>query len=74
MATFWRDRKDALLVDIMPKGTTNSADQYCATLRKLRQAMQNRRRGMLSCGILLLHDNDRPHTAATTRNMLDQFG
>ncbi|GBN69554.1 Histone-lysine N-methyltransferase SETMAR [Araneus ventricosus] len=29
---------------------------------------------MLSGGIALLHDNARPHTAAATQELLDQFG
>ncbi|KAJ4436006.1 hypothetical protein ANN_18630 [Periplaneta americana] len=31
------------------------------------------RRGMLSHGIVLLHDNARPYTAAATRDLLEQF-
>ena len=34
---------------------------YCETLKKLRHAIQNKRCGMLSATILLLHDNARPH-------------
>ncbi|GBM26652.1 Histone-lysine N-methyltransferase SETMAR [Araneus ventricosus] len=47
------------------------SDQHCQpsqTLRKLRQAIQNRRRGMLSGGIVLVHDNSRPHTALKLKN------
>ena len=29
---------------------------------------------MLLRGVVLLHDNARPHTAASTRELLDQFG
>ncbi|GFT27241.1 hypothetical protein TNCV_5140491 [Trichonephila clavipes] len=39
---------------------------YNATLRKLRRALKNTRRGMLSKGVLLLHDNARPHTTGMT--------
>ncbi|KAJ4425610.1 hypothetical protein ANN_27806 [Periplaneta americana] len=61
-------------LDFMPKGTTINANRYCETLRKLRRAIQNKRRGMLSRGVVLLHDNARPHTAASTRELLDHFG
>ncbi|KAJ4448812.1 hypothetical protein ANN_00203 [Periplaneta americana] len=74
MATVFWDRKGVLLLDFMPKGTTINANRYCETLRKLRRAIQNKRRGMLSRGVVLLHDNARPHTAASTRELLDQFG
>ena len=33
---------------------------YCERLKKLRRAIQNKRRGMLSATILFLHDNARP--------------
>ncbi|GBN61392.1 hypothetical protein AVEN_227055-1 [Araneus ventricosus] len=58
----------------MPKGTTINANRYCETLRKLRRAIQNRRQGMLTGGIMLLNDNARPHTAAATQELLNQFG
>ncbi|KAJ4427362.1 hypothetical protein ANN_24982 [Periplaneta americana] len=74
MATVFWDRKGVLLLDFMPKGTTINANRYCETLRKLQQAIQNKRRGMLSRGVVLLHDNARLHIAASTRELLDQFG
>lgn len=39
---FFRDRKGVLLVYFMPKDTMVYADRYCATLRKLRRAIQKR--------------------------------
>lgn len=51
-----------------------NADRYCETLKKLRRAIQNRRRGMLTKGVCLLHDNARPHVARQTVALLDQFG
>ncbi|GFU47557.1 uncharacterized protein TNCV_2442871 [Trichonephila clavipes] len=63
MATVFWDRCGDLLVDFMPKGTTINSGAYCATLRKLRRALQNKRRGMLLKGVLLLHDDARPHTS-----------
>jgi len=46
VSIFW-DRKGILLVDFMPPGTTINAAAYCDTLTRLRQAIQNKRRGML---------------------------
>jgi len=74
MATAFWDRKGVLLVDFMAHGTTINADRYCETLKKLRQAIQNRRRGMLTKGVYLLHDNARPHVARQIFALLDQFG
>ncbi|KAJ4445799.1 hypothetical protein ANN_12484, partial [Periplaneta americana] len=74
MATIFWDCKGVLLLDFMPKGTMINANRYYETLRKLRRAIQNKRRGMLLRGVVLLHDNAHPHTAASTRELLDQFG
>lgn len=38
--------------------------------KKLRKAIQNKRRGLLTSGVCLLHDNAGPHTANVTK----QFG
>ena len=41
---------------------------------RLHKAIQNRRRGKLSHGIVLIHDNARPHTARLTQTLLrDEF-
>jgi hypothetical protein len=32
------------------------------------------RRGMLSPGVVMLHDNARPHTAAATQDLVATFG
>ncbi|XP_015438009.1 PREDICTED: histone-lysine N-methyltransferase SETMAR-like [Dufourea novaeangliae] len=74
MVTVFWDEKGVLLVDFMPSGTTINADRYCETLKKLRRAIQNRRRGMLSKGVSILYDNARPHVACTTVALLQQFG
>ncbi|GBM46401.1 hypothetical protein AVEN_73876-1 [Araneus ventricosus] len=60
--------------DFMQSGSSINAVAYGQTLRKLRRAIQNNRRDMLTEGILLLHDIARPHTAAQTRALLDSFG
>lgn len=70
---FW-DRKGVLLVEFLPRGETINAARYCETLKKLRRAIQNKRRGMLSQGIVLLHDNARPHAAGVTQRQIEAFG
>jgi len=70
MASVFWDHQGILLVDFMPCNTTINADAYCATLRHLCQAIQNRRRGKLSRGIVLIDDNARPHIARQTQTLL----
>jgi hypothetical protein len=54
-AIFW-DRKEAPMVEFMQQGTTVTLEVYCKTLKKLHRAIQNKRRGMLIFGVMLLHD------------------
>jgi hypothetical protein len=42
-------------------------------VRKLRKAIQRKRPGLLTKGVLLLHDNVRPHTANKTNETLRNF-
>ncbi|GFV43069.1 histone-lysine N-methyltransferase SETMAR [Trichonephila clavipes] len=73
MASVFWDRQDILLYEFMSPGTTINAAAYCQTLKRLRRAIQNTRRGMLTNGVRLLHDNARPHTALATKTLLKQF-
>jgi hypothetical protein len=56
---------------ISPGATIYSA-LYCDTLTRLRRAIQNKRRGMLSRGVWLLHDNTRPYSTHVTTALLKQ--
>jgi histone-lysine N-methyltransferase SETMAR len=69
---FW-DWK-GVLVEFMPQGTTINTESYCATLRRIQYAIQNRRQCQLSSGVMLLHNNAHPHAAARTQAMLQEFG
>lgn len=51
----------------MSHRATINADSYFDTLKILRREIYNRRRGLLSSGVILLHDNARPHTAEKAR-------
>ncbi|GFV85668.1 uncharacterized protein TNCV_3436711 [Trichonephila clavipes] len=59
MATLLCDQCGVLLVDFMQQGTMINSGTYCATLLKFRGAFQNKRRGKLLKGVLLLHDDAR---------------
>jgi histone-lysine N-methyltransferase SETMAR len=70
---FW-ERKGLLLVEFLPQGSTIKAGVYCDTLKKLHRTIQNKRRGICSQGVVMLHDNGRPHTAATMQDLIATFG
>jgi len=48
MATVFWDREGVLLVDFLERGSTVNSERYCETLKKLRRAIKNKRRGKLS--------------------------
>jgi transposase len=62
-----------LMMEFMQKGTTVTSEVYCETLQKPLRAIQKERRGMLTPGVVLLHDNARSHIAARTRALLENF-
>jgi hypothetical protein len=74
MCTVFWNRKRVLLVEFLSRGSTINAGVYCDTLKKLRRAIQNKRCGMLSRVVVVLHDNARPHTAAGTQDLIAAFG
>lgn len=57
MATVFWDSKGILLIEYKNKGETINAKSYASTLRNLREAIKEKRRGKLAAGVLLLHDN-----------------
>jgi histone-lysine N-methyltransferase SETMAR len=74
MCTVFWDRKAFMLVDFLHQGSTISAGVYCDTFKKPRHAIQNKQRGMLSQGVVMLHDNARTHTAATKQDPIAAVG
>ena len=58
----------------MEKGVTVTSVNYSNILRnELRPAIRSKRRGRLTQGVLLLHDNARPYTAHLTINTIRQL-
>jgi hypothetical protein len=74
MATVFWVRKGVLIVEFMQQGTAiTSLSVLRNTKKKLRRLIQNTRRGMLTSDVVLLHDTPRPHTATSTRVLLEYF-
>jgi transposase len=46
---------------------------HCKTLKKRHRAIQNKWHGMLISGVVLFHDNSRPHRAAHTQALMEQL-
>ena len=71
-SVFW-DRKGILLIDFMPPGSTINAAVYCDTLTQLQRTIQTKRRGKLSRGVCVLHNNVGPHFSHVTTALLEKF-
>jgi hypothetical protein len=74
MATVFWDRKRVLLVEFVQQWTTITSEVYCEILKDcVWPAIQNKIGGMLTDGLVLLHENARPCTTARTRALLEHF-
>lgn len=73
MCTVFWNAKGVILQEYLEPGTTITAERYCQTLHNLRKAIKNKRPGLLSKGVLLFHDNARPHSAKVTTDLLTAF-
>jgi histone-lysine N-methyltransferase SETMAR len=67
MLTLFWDERVVLLEHYTPRGNTVTSASYSDLLKKhIRPAVRSKRRGLLTRGVLLQHDNARPHTARAT--------
>ena len=74
MATVFWDEKGLLLLEFMPQKTTTTGQTYANTITALREAIKEKRRGKLSAGVLLLHDNVPVHMSAKSQAAIQQCG
>ena len=74
MATVFWDSEGILLIQWLPQGRTINSQYYCEVLSDLREAIKKERRGKLTRGVLLLHDNARPHTSRETQAKIQELG
>jgi len=58
----------------MPLKTTITGQTYSNTITALREAIKEKRRGKLSAGVLLLHDNAPVHMSAKFQAAIRQCG
>jgi len=70
---FAYDCKGVIMTDRVPSGTTATAAYYRQFLQKLRRKMHANRPDVLENGVLILHDNARPHLGKDVRELLDGY-
>jgi len=67
MLTLFWDERGVILEHYMPRGNTVTSATNADLLKNhLHPAIKSKRRGLLSTGVLLQHDNAQPHTAHST--------
>lgn len=67
MITVFFNAKGVVLSEFLPQGETIDTDAYCATLKRLKEAIRKKRKDLwLGRKFILHHDNASPHTSAPT--------
>jgi len=75
MLTIFWDSQGVILEHYLERGTTVNSVVYSEMLStELKPAIRTKRRGLMSSGVLLLHDNARPHNAIHTLRTLENLG
>jgi len=74
MATIFWDSEGILMIDFKERNTTVNGPYYASLLYKLREAIKEKRRGKLSKGVLLLHDNAPVHCAPDPKAAVSKCG
>ncbi len=72
LTTFW-DSLGIVYEEYLDHGATVTAERYFDTLMWLRNTIKRKRPGLLRRGVLLLHDNTRPHTTELVKTLLTDF-
>jgi len=74
LTIFW-DSQGVIMEHYLERGATVNSVWYSEMLStELKPAIRTKRRDLLSSGVLLLHDNARPHTAIHTLQTLVKLG
>ncbi|GFY26847.1 histone-lysine N-methyltransferase SETMAR [Trichonephila clavipes] len=71
----WWDRKGPVYYELLKQGKNINMDLYCNQLDKLNAAIKEKRPALASRkGIVIHHDNARPHIAMVTQQKLNVVG
>jgi hypothetical protein len=72
LCVFW-DSQGVLLAHFQKHGKNVNYALYCVVLLKLRDAIHRKYPGQLARGVVLHHDNARPHTAQATQERIQEL-
>ena len=74
MATVFWDSEGILLIDYKDKGVSITGQYYASILERLKESIKEKRRGKLTKGVLLLHDNAPVHKSRVALAALHNVG
>lgn len=74
MASVFWDVKGIIMVEFLPKNTTVTGNYYADQMRRLREAIKEKRRGLLARNVLLLHDNVPSHKSIVAQRAIKECG
>ena len=73
LLTVFFDVQDSLFVEFLEHRGTIISDVYWETIQSLRMSIKNKRQELLTEGVVLHHDNARPHVSRVTYAKLVKF-
>lgn len=75
MLSIWWDWKGVLYYELIPQGQAINSLKYCSQLEQLKAAIDEKRPSLANRkGIILQHDNARPHVSFVTQQKIAELG
>ncbi|XP_063384365.1 uncharacterized protein LOC134670469 [Cydia fagiglandana] len=74
MASVFWDAEGVIMIEYLEKGTTIKGSYYADQIRRLREAIKEKRRGKHRAGILFHQDNAPPHKAGVAMAAIRDSG
>jgi transposase len=68
----WWDTEEIIHYEVLERNLTVTAERYCQQLRRLEEAIQQKRPGRRH-EVILQHDNARPHTSNMTKAAIQEL-
>jgi hypothetical protein len=72
LSVFW-DSRGVLLAHFQKRGENVNSASYCEFLLKPQDKIDRKLPGQLARGVLLHHDNDRPHASQATKERIREL-
>jgi histone-lysine N-methyltransferase SETMAR len=72
MLCIWWDMEGIIHYELLQRNLIVTAERYCQQFRRLEEAIQQNRPGRRH-GVILQHDNARPHTANMTKAAIQEL-